>query len=101
MCRSLKSAKFSEGLEVLGTDEYPLDGGQWCGAFAESTLERIWLPITLKRIEYNTFYWCESLKGIDLPSGLEYLGDQCFCECGLQNVMVPRTVKVLGKHAFH
>ena len=77
-CKNLKYAKFGEGLEVLGTDEYPEDDGAWCGVFEESALERVELPSTLKRIEYSTFEKCKNLKRINLPDGLEYIGKCCF-----------------------
>ena len=54
-CESLKTVKFNEGLEVLGTDEYPDDGGRWFGVFEESSIESVELPSTLKRIEYCAF----------------------------------------------
>ena len=40
-CKSLKTVKFSEGLEVLGTDEYPDDGGMWYGVFEDSSIESV------------------------------------------------------------
>ena len=54
-CENLKTVKFSEGLEVLGTDEYDDDGGMWYGVFQESSIEHVELPSTLKRIEYSAF----------------------------------------------
>lgn len=47
--------RFSEGLEVLGTDEYADDDTLFHGVFEESALENVWLPSTLKRIEYSAF----------------------------------------------
>ena len=32
-CKSLKTVKFNEGLEKLGTNERTDDGELWCGAF--------------------------------------------------------------------
>ena len=32
-CKNLKTVKFNEGLEVLGTDEYFDDGGMYFGVF--------------------------------------------------------------------
>ena len=32
-CKSLKTVKFNEGLETLGTNERTDDGELWCGAF--------------------------------------------------------------------
>ena len=54
-CESLKTVKFNEGLEVIGTDEYDDDGGIWPGVFMKSALENIEFPSTLKRIEYCAF----------------------------------------------
>ena len=74
----LQSVILNEGLEVLGTDEYRPDGKEYSGVFQESGLTRVKLPSTLKRIEYRAFTACESLKYIDLPESLEYIGERCF-----------------------
>ena len=76
--KSLQSVILNEGLEVLGTDEYRQDGKEYSGVFQESGLKRVKLPSTLKRIEYRAFTACESLKCIDLPESLEYIGERCF-----------------------
>ena len=78
LCKSLRSAKFGEGLEVLGTDEYADTGKSFYGVFDESALERVWLPFTLRRIEYYAFAGCKNLKSIVLPENIEYLGKGCF-----------------------
>ena len=46
---------FREGLEVLGTDEYADDDTMFHGVFEESALENVYLPDTLRRIEYCAF----------------------------------------------
>ena len=70
--------RFSEGLEGLGTDEYDDDGTLFYGVFEESALENVWLPSTLKRIEYSVFSDCRNLKNINLPETIEYIGKCCF-----------------------
>ena len=70
--------KFGEGLEILGTNEYPDNGNLWYGVFEESSIESVELPSTLKRIEYWAFENCKSLKSITLPDKLEYIGNRCF-----------------------
>lgn len=64
MCKSLKSVTFNEGLEALGTDEYPNKEKVWYGTFEESALESVELPKSLKRIEYRAFCNCAGLKNI-------------------------------------
>ena len=54
-CKNLTTVTFKNELEVLGTDEYPDVGGRWYGVFEGSSVERVELPSTLKRIEYSTF----------------------------------------------
>lgn len=72
----------NEGLEVLGTDEYP-KSGLWSGVFEGSALEHVDLPSTLRRIEYSAFDGCEMLRRIALPDGLERIGRRCFQESGI------------------
>ena len=46
--------------------------------FYESAIEIIKLPSTLKRLEVQTFGNCKNLKNLEIPEGVEYIGDQCF-----------------------
>lgn len=100
VCKSLKYAKLNEGLEVLGTDEHMKNGGQYYGAFQESALERVDLPSTLKKIEYNTFRGCKNLKSILLPEGLECIRKWCFYESALESVEFPPSLRVVAQGAF-
>ena len=50
----------NKGLEALGTDEYFEGNGMYFGVFEESVVERVDLPSTLKRIEYNAFMGCRT-----------------------------------------
>ena len=51
-CKQLKTVRFSEGLEALGTDE-PSPG-----VFERSALERAELPSTLRSIKPRAFMEC-------------------------------------------
>ena len=73
-CQNLRKAVLNEGLETLGTDEYPDGEGRWRGVFDGSGLKRVKLPSTLRRIEYSAFRDCKDLKSIHLPERLEYIG---------------------------
>lgn len=57
-CGNLRTAKFNEGLEVLGSDERSRDGRLRCGVFEGSALRRVELPSTLKKMTCNTFDGC-------------------------------------------
>ena len=70
-CKSLKTVRFGEGLEVLGADTYPDDYKIRRGVFEKSALEHIELPSTLRRIEQNAFRECRSLRDIRLPDRLD------------------------------
>ena len=63
-CKWLRSVRLNEGLETLGTNEYRENGTMCIGVFQESALESVSLPSTLKRIEYNAFKGCKSLKEV-------------------------------------
>lgn len=99
-CKNLKSVKFGEGLEVLGTDEHMDDGQTWSGVFEESAVESVELPSTLKRIEYNAFMKCENLKSIRVPEKLECVCKGCFFESALESIRIPSAVQTIEEAAF-
>ena len=74
-CGYLRNAQLNEGLQKLGAKE--VVNGRECEGevFLGSALESIRLHSTLKRIEYRTFNCCENLRSIDIPSGVEYIGE--------------------------
>lgn len=71
-------------------------------AFSNSySLESIWLPNSLKEIEFDMFYWCEKLKEIHFPEALESIGARAFIRCGsLTSIKLPDSVKVLEDRVF-
>ena len=46
------------------------------------------------------FYECTSLKNIDLPEGMESIGEGCFWESGLEEINIPKSVKKIEKSVF-
>lgn len=87
--------QLNEGLEVLGTDDHT-DGKDWFGVFQESAVKGIVLPSTLKRIEYNAFYYCNDLKSVILPEKLEFIGRYCFSQSGLESVELPTSLQIIS-----
>ncbi len=73
------------------------------GCFQRCTnLSNVQLPEKLKILESSCFSDCVSLKKIALPQTLEKIGDGCFvCMCdGLETIIIPASVKEIGKFAF-
>ena len=99
-CKCLRTVEFGEGLETLGTDQYPDTGEVWLGLFEGSTLENIKLPSTLKRIEDRVFKDCKSLKSVSLPERLEYVGKWCFSGSALVSINYPSALKTVEQNTF-
>ena len=92
--------QLNEGLEELGEKEV-ISGDEWKGAvFAWSAIETITLPSTLKRLEYQTFWYCKNLKRIEIPNGIEYIGEECFRDSGIEEITLPGTLREIGEKAF-
>ena len=90
----------NDGLEKLGAEE-TIDGKQYGGGvFVESAIESIRLPPTLKRLELGIFNKCKHLKRIEIPNGVEYIGQACFYQSGIEEITLPSTLKEIGEDAF-
>ena len=88
--------QLNEGLEKLGEEE-TINGWEYEGAvFCASAIETIKLPSTLKRIEAETFSLCKNLKSIDIPNGVEYIGEECFQKSRIKEITLPSTLKEIG-----
>ena len=55
----------------------------------------------LKRIGAGCFDGCTRLEKIDLPYGLEELGDHAFARSGLKHITIPGNVKTIKKYTFY
>ena len=76
----------NEGLEKLGAKE-TINGKEYVGeVFTGSVIESIKFPSTLKRIESNTCYKCTNLQNVEIPNGVEYIGEECFKESALRSI---------------
>ena len=91
----------NEGLEVLGTSQRLKPTEKDNGVFAESAVEEIGFPSTLKKIESYAFWNCKKLKCVTLPEGLETIGEYSFSNSWLKEVTVPSTVVEIMENAFY
>ena len=115
-CKKLKSVVFAEGsqLEKIGS-----------GSFCHTGIEKIAIPkdveeiqehafrecrnlkevvfeagSALKKIGNHAFCSCTSLRNIQLPDGLETIGYRCFEQSGLEEIVLPASVKSIELCAF-
>ena len=100
MCENLKTVKFGDGLETLGTDEKAQFKYDDYGVFTNSALESIQFPSTLKRIKDAAFKNCKNLYSVQFPNGLEEIGKDCFHSSGLCELICPPNLKEIDESAF-
>lgn len=65
-------------------------------AFVNAPISQIVLPTSLKAILPSAFLGCNNLTHLDLPEGIQYLGDNCFSYSGLVEVVIPDSVTTMG-----
>ena len=76
-------------------------------AFKDSGLESFVAPPSLCKLWNAAFMGCRALKHVDLSSCTfrcgkkkDYLALGIFQNCGLESVVLPRTLRVVGERAF-
>ena len=69
-------------------------------AFAESGLESVRIPSTLRVLCAYSFLRCGALKAAELSEGLLKIGVCAFAESGLERVAFPASLRVVGPSAF-
>ena len=67
-----------------------------------NSLKTLNLPDGVKSIGNNAFWSCTSLKTLNLPAGLTSIGDYAFWLCtSLKTLNLPEGVKSIGNNAFY
>ena len=92
-CYRLKSIKLPSGL----TEMEDFFQGIFLNCYA---LESVTIPKTLTKINDGTFQECISLKEVNLHEGITAIGNNAFSGCGVKNLVIPKSVKTIGGHAF-
>ena len=69
--------------------------------FAESGLESIAFPSTLKEIPKNTFYACNDLRDVQFAGGLEKIGICAFRVTAIEQVILPASIRTIAAGAFY
>lgn len=65
-----------------------------------TNLSSINLPSTLTAINKSAFFGCTKLESIVLPESLETISDIAFASTGLKKIIIPLSVKSIGRCAF-
>ena len=64
-------------------------------------IESIYIPIFVKKIEYEAFRNCTGLKEITISDSVTTIGNRTFLGCtNLEKVILPKNLTSLGKNAF-
>ena len=66
-----------------------------------SQLKSVSINGKIKIIGDYAFYDCSSLRHIDLPVGLESIYDYAFANSGIQEILLPSTIRRLGYMVFY
>lgn len=92
-CSNLKTVTIRESIETVGRSAF---------AYCEK-LQEITLPTSVKYIEEDAFRGCTSLNKINIGElvKLEVIGSRAFYQSGVENVIIPSSVKTIEGYAFY
>lgn len=63
-------------------------------------IKEVILPDSVETIGTYAFYGCTSLEKINIPGNIKNIDYCAFADCGLKNVVVPKSVEYVGNDAF-
>lgn len=63
-------------------------------------LDGVIIPNSIKKIKFRAFYRTKALKKLRLPDSLEYIGKEAFYFSGIDELIVPRRLKIIDDFAF-
>ena len=111
-CVALSQVTLSEGLTTIGarafyncsalkTIQLPKSINSLVSAFSHCGLEEIEIPENVLILD-GTFYECNKLTKVILPSSLTTIDDNSFYNCtSLTSITLPQTVRFIGSSAFY
>lgn len=96
-CDKLKSVKFGNGIEKIGSQ----NDDEGCFFAYCTELEEIEFPPSLKYLGQNAFYGCKNLKRVRFNDGLMVIDKDAFNYCtNLKEVTLPYSLQEIGWHNF-
>lgn len=70
--------------------------------WADENLRYVHLPASLKSLKMGTFYFCTSLNDVFIPDGVTKIEDLAFFNCqSLTGINIPKNVTSIDSHAFN
>lgn len=70
-------------------------------AFFKASIDVVFLPNSVTKIEYNAFDCCANLSDIVIPDSVEEIGNCAFKGCvNLTKIYIPQSVTLIGQGAF-
>ena len=91
-CHSLGKVVFPENVKYNTIPQHFLNGCR--------SLTSVNIPEQIETIGNYAFQQCYLLKNITLPNGLKTICNSAFIESGLETLIVPKSVQIIGEHAF-
>lgn len=86
----IEEAILTDGIKFIGK-----------GAFRGcKKLHQAVIPMSMKEICDSGYEGCESLKSVNLPEGIERIGHNAFRNCGLKNIIIPKSIYWFGNEVF-
>lgn len=92
---NVKTVKIADGIERIEGRAFSWEHDEG------SLLSSIIFPDTLVSIGDEAFRNCKSLKTVDLPESLKYIGFEAFRDSSLTSAYVPNSVSYVGGGAFY
>jgi len=80
---------------IINGNEYTVTSIAVNSFSSAKSLEKVWLPKTIKTIGTTAFANCTSLKSITLPA-VETIGANAFMQTGLEYLIIPDTTVSVG-----
>lgn len=108
-CFSFEEVIIPEGVETIGMYAFSVSAigkrrkyqnGEYIEF--EPQLEKVSLPSTLRTLGGSAFYYCNSIKTLNIADGLEQIEQDAFSMChSLRELRLPSTLKIIGSYAFY
>lgn len=108
------TAESEDGIRIIGykgtaseinipknVDGKPVVGIAYLAFSKKSTVKKVTIPSSVKKIEARAFWKCESLESVSLEDGVETVGEGAFADCPkIGSVVFPASVREICANAF-